>query len=488
MIYEGHFNKFTYVLTLSFLGILIGLFFFDSLSLNITIFVFFVFIALLLYIKKKVFAPLINVTNKLVTEIESETIKIKKKLYFDDLTDLRNRQALIDDTRTQDFVSIVLIDIDSFDNINELYGFSTGNKVLIETSNILKDFCEKEADGVYRVYGNSFAITNEHVIDFIKFNSFIEKLSNLFKNRAIKINDIELDIFIEITLGISIAQEEPLKSAGIALKKAKRNKLPYFIYNTEIDTKELIKNTMKWRGKISDSLNEDKVVPFFQAIFDRNKNIIKYECLMRIKEEDDKGNISYILPNEFLDVSIKTKQYLELTKKVITAALNTVPTTDKQISINIGFNDILNQDFRVFLEENISNLNEEERKKVVFEILESDHISDYTELDEFILEYRKMGIKIAIDDFGTGYSNFEHILKARPDYIKIDGSLIKNINNDNNSFEMVKSIIAFCKALDIKVIAEFIHNESVFETVKDMDVDEFQGYFLSEPSLNLDKF
>ena len=126
----------------------------------------------------------------------------------------------------------------------------------------------------------------------------------------------------------------------------------------------------------------------------------------------------------------------------------------------------------------------EDKKRVVFEILESDYISDYTLLEDFIAKYREQGIKIAIDDFGTGYSNFAHILKIRPNYIKIDGSLIKNIYSDKNSYEMVKSIIDFSKALNIRVIAEFVHSQEVFDSLVSLGVDEFQGFYLAEPAPN----
>lgn len=426
-----------------------------------------------------------NNRKTLEEHVQQKTKEIRNKLYFDDVTNLRNRQALLDDTKDEEFLSITLVDIDSFDDINELYGFSTGNLVLIEVANILKEFCKKYSVSIYRIYGNVFGLSDKKMIGFSKYDDFINDLSTLFKNRPIHINELDIDIFIDITLGISIAQEDPLKSAGIALKKAKKNNLPFFVYNNEIDTKEIIKKSMFWREKIKLAIQDSRVVPFFQPIYNRNKEIVKYETLMRIEEKDENGEIKYILPGEFFDVAIKTKQYLQLSNQVISKALDSLYSTTKQVSINLSFKDILDREFIYFLDRNLDKIDKDTKSRIVFEILESDYISDYSLLEEFILKYRRLGVKIAIDDFGTGYSNFAHILKIRPDYIKIDGSLIKNINDDKNSFEMVKSIIDFSKALNIKVIAEYIHNEEVFETVKNLEVDEFQGYFLGKPQ---DKF
>lgn len=492
------------------------------LILNILIFAFLVFLIITAFVIIKIIAPI----NKMVTEIQKANIntdnsqneiksknkigfltnqfntllnqveinrktfeeqvcvktkEIENKLYYDELTNLKNRYALEEETKENDFVSITLIDIDSFDDINELYGFSTGNLVLIEVGKILNEFSLKYDVSVYRIYGNVYCLADKKMMGFFKFNELIEELAVLFKNKPLYIEQLDIDIFINITLGISIAQEESIKTAGIALKKAKKNNLPYFVYNNDIDTKEMIEKSMYWREKIKKALKHDKVIPFYQAIFDVDKNIVKYETLMRIEDINEKGEIVYLSPYFFLDISVKTKQYLQLSNQIISKALKDLRKTDKQISINLSFKDILDSEFIVFLDESLKKITNEDKSRVVFEILESDYISDYTLLEEFISKYRKQGIKIAIDDFGTGYSNFAHILKIRPNYIKIDGSLIKNIYSDKNSYEMVKSIIDFSKALNIRVIAEFVHSQEVFDSLVELGVDELQGFYLAEP-------
>lgn len=418
--------------------------------------------------------------------VQKKTKEISDKLYYDELTNLKNRYALQEDIKDCEFVSIALVDIDSFDDINELYGFSTGNLVLIETANILNEFSTKYNVTINRIHGNVFSVTDKRMMGFSKYDQFITELSVLFKNRAIIVEELDIEIFIDVTLGISIAQEEPLKTAGIALKKAKKSNQRFFVYNNELDTKEIIEKSIYWREKIKDALKEDAVTPFYQPIFNRDKEIVKYETLMRLKDVDKDGETIYLLPYLFLDVAVKTKQYLQLSHQVISKALADLNRTDKQISINLSFKDILDNDFVESLDKNLDKIDSLNKERIVFEILESDHISDYTILEDFIEKYRKQGIKIAIDDFGTGYSNFAHILKIKPDYIKIDGSLIKDINTDKNSYEMVKSIIDFSKALNIKVIAEFIHSQEVFDLVSELGVDEFQGFHLGKPSLDIE--
>ncbi len=415
-------------------------------------------------------------------QVQVKTKEIQNRLYYDDLTNLKNRYAIEDDIKDNDFVSIALIDIDAFDDINELYGFSTGNLVLIEVGKILSEFSVKYNVTAYRIYGNVYCLADKKMMGFSRYDEFIAELCKIFKNTPIHIEELNIDIFINITLGISIAQEEPLKTAGIALKKAKKNNMRFFVYNNEIDTKEVIKKSMYWREKIKIAIEENKVIPFYQPIYNRNKEIVKYETLMRIKDKNEKGETVFLGPYLFLDVSVKTKQYLQLSNQVISKAFADLSKTQKQISFNLSFKDILDPDFLTSLDKNLDKIENENKERIVFEILESDYISDYTLLEDFISKYREQGIKIAIDDFGTGYSNFAHILKIRPDYIKIDGSLIKNINVDKNTYEMVKSIVDFSKALNIKVIAEYVHSKEVLDIVMDLGVDEFQGFYLGEPA------
>jgi EAL domain-containing protein (putative c-di-GMP-specific phosphodiesterase class I)/GGDEF domain-containing protein len=418
-------------------------------------------------------------------QVQVKTQEIQNRLYYDELTNLKNRYALEDDIKDDDFVSITLIDIDAFDDINELYGFSTGNLVLIEVSKILNEFSLKYNLTTYRIHGNVYCLADKKMMGFSKYNEFLEELGKLFKNRPIYIEQLDIDIFINITLGISIAQEDPVKTAGIALKKAKKSNKPFFVYNNEIDTKDIIEKSMHWREKIKKAIEDNRVVPFYQAIFDKNRNIVKYETLMRIKDVDENNKTIYLSPYLFLDISIKTKQYLQLSNQVISKALTDLTKTDKQISINLSFKDILDGEFIESLDKNLDKINAEDKLRIVFEILESDYITDYSLLEEFVNKYRTQGIKIAIDDFGTGYSNFAHILKIRPNYIKIDGSLIKNINSDKNSYEMVKSVIDFSRALNIRTIAEFVHTEEIFNLLIELGVEEFQGFYLAEPLPNI---
>ncbi|WP_258237569.1 EAL domain-containing protein [Arcobacter sp. CECT 9188] len=424
-----------------------------------------------------------KVCQKIVEDVKKE---VEDRLYNDELTNLKNRKALEDYIKDKDSVVTVLLDLDSFEDLNELYGFINAELVLVEVANILKEF-ENSYDVIaYRLSGDIFALVNAKNMPFNDIFLLIEKLNQTFLNKKIYIDELKSDIIVSMTMGISIFQEEPLITSAMALKKAKSLNQSYFVYNNELDSKELIIQSLYWREKIKKAVEENRVIPFYQPITDQNKNIIKYETLMRIEEFNKDSEAIFITPDKFLGISFKTKQYLELSKIIVSKSFENLLKTNKQITINLSFKDILNYDFIDYLDEMMNILSQEDKSRVVFEILETESLSDYNFLEEFVLKYKKQGIKIAIDDFGSGYSNFLRILRIKPDYLKIDGSLIKNIDIDKNSYEIVKSIIAFSKTLNIKTIAEYVHNEEIFNILIKMDVDEFQGYYLGQPQINFE--
>lgn len=124
--------------------------------------------------------------------------------------------------------------------------------------------------------------------------------------------------------------------------------------------------------------------------------------------------------------------------------------------------------------------------RVIFEIVESEAIKNFDKISRFINEIKRYGAKIAIDDFGDGYSNFAYLMKMNVDFLKIDGSLIQDIDTDKNSFLVVETIVDFANKLGIKTIAEFVHSSTVMDKVKTMGIDFSQGYHIDKPSVSVE--
>ena len=110
-------------------------------------------------------------------------------------------------------------------------------------------------------------------------------------------------------------------------------------------------------------------------------------------------------------------------------------------------------------------------ERAVFEILESEIIRNYERADGFVKEFQGLGCKIAIDDFGSGYSNFEHLLRLKVDIIKIDGSLIRELNSDPSAAILTEGIVNFARKLNMQTVAEFVHSDSVQRRVTELGID-----------------
>lgn len=400
---------------------------------------------------------------------------IEHQFYFDNLTGLENRRMLTEKLEEKRYASLMIINIDSFQEINDLYGDQAGDAILKDFAQFLREIMP-EMGGLYRLHSDEFAHLCESDIDINDFKNFASMVSEKISHKRFAIGD-KGDVSLSATIGISYGSEFLLMNADIALKLAKKNKKNFLIYDDTMAMAKEYEKNFDWTKRLKKAIEEDKIVPVFQPIVDTyTEATVKYEALMRML--DDQG--LYIAPIHFLELAKKNKLYHELTKIIIEKSFTKFQNLPYMVSINISVEDILNKEIYSFI---ITKLDEFKiGHKVVFEIIESEGIENFDQVLTFINDVKKHGAKISIDDFGTGYSNFEYLMKLKVDYIKIDGSMIKSIDSDKNAQMITRSIVSFAKNMDIKTVAEFVHSKNVAEKVKEMGVDFSQGYYFGEPT------
>lgn len=192
--------------------------------------------------------------------------------------------------------------------------------------------------------------------------------------------------------------------------------------------------------------------------------------------ENDKA----ISPFFFLDITKKSKLYSEITKIVIKKSIVFINQRKKAVSINLSYQDITDKNTLDYIYTTLAH-NEEIASYITFEMLESGEIDSYEYIYEFIEKIKSYGCKLAIDDFGSGYSNFIQLFNMEPDIVKIDGSLIKDINTNQNSKNIVEAIINLSKKSGIQTVAEFIDNKEVEQTVLNLGADLAQGFYYAKP-------
>ncbi len=414
-----------------------------------------------------------------ITELE-ESKELLKKQETDYLTKLYNRNKMVKDIKLFHNPVLIFLNINSFGKLNDFFGSKTGDQVLITLSSWLDRITKNNGAKLYKLHADQFAILSEkNSTKDEYFIRFITQILEFIESNTIE-DENQNQITISMTAGIAFNQGNEHKNllthADIALKQAKKANKKFTIFDQSMQQEDNYSKNMEWIQEIRSAINEDRITPYYQPIINnKTGKIEKYEALVRLIKRD--GQV--ISPFFFLDIAKQVNLYEQITHIVINKSFETFKNLPYEFSINLSVDDINNNNTIKFLKnrfENFPNLN-----RVVLEIVESEQITDYTKVEKFIKDVKSYGVKIAIDDFGSGYSNFEHILRLDANYLKIDGSLIKNIDKDQNALIIVKAINDFSKRLNRKTIVEFVHNRKIYDIVRALGCDYSQGFYLGEP-------
>ncbi|WP_323659753.1 bifunctional diguanylate cyclase/phosphodiesterase [Aliarcobacter butzleri] len=413
-----------------------------------------------------------------ITDLVLKTEELKRNLRLDFLRNIGNRYKLIEDVSKSVNPCISILDIVSFSDVNDFFGYKTGDNVLkIVARKIEKLLIDKENYKVYRDHSDTFCIVAENE-DRDKFIKNIDEISKTIAKVPIVIKSREL--YVQLSYVFSFESKENLLETANIIKRYSQANKNIIVYDKALELEKDYEKNIFWTLKIKKALDEDKIVPYFQPIYNLKTNKIeKYEALVRLID----GN-NVISPYYFLDISKKSKQYLQLTKTMIQKTFDYFRDKDFEFSINLTFEDIKSEYISSFIIELLKEYKIGHR--VVFEIVESEEIDNFRKINEFFVTIREYGCKIAIDDFGSGYSNFEYLAKLNVDYIKIDGSLIKDILINKSSQNIVSMLVNFAKGQKVKTIAEFVSNKDILNKVRELGIDYVQGYYIKEPIASID--
>lgn len=414
-------------------------------------------------------------------ELKEVRRELESQILMDSELKIPNRVALEKDIKSMPDCKLALIDIYRFKSINDTYGVEVGNQILLALSQRISAMIE-EYSGELKLYRSG---SDEFVLLGFKdrtLEEFVECLKSIvidIEEGTFIFEELDFDINIEVHVGVSISDEFLLEEADIAVHEAENRHVDVYIYDKKPQQRAEEQQNIEMLKAVRIAILSDNIVPYYQPIVDKDGNIIKYESLVRMI--DMSGNI--VPPGLFLDIVKKSKSYHPLTRIVVQKSLEKFRTLPYAVSINLSIIDLLNRDTMNMIYEEVKKFPEPER--IIFELLESESMDGYEEAQRFVETIRSYGAKIAIDDFGTGYSNFSYLVTLQPDFIKIDGSLIRNLPDDEKSYQIVKSIVQFSKAIGVGTVAEFVSSEEVFKAVNDIGIEQFQGYYFGKPEPEL---
>ena len=403
---------------------------------------------------------------------------MKSNLKYENLT-LPSRVELFSDmekctlNKGKHAHALIQISIDDYSDISDYFGVDIAREITFMFSNWLKFFLPNRSAKLYRFEMDKFVIYVTARTTVKAVDAYVKSLISRISRKSFLVRGNLYNI--SLTIGVARGRDELFKRSYLALIKAKKKDKTYLLYCNKENMEEEFLRNINIHHEIKDAIEKDRILAYYQPIYDsKNSKVIKYEALMRLK--NSKGEIKS--PIEFLDVAKKVKLYNQLTKKMVFILLENLKILKEPVTMNLSINDIENYTISNFVFNSIRD--SKLGSYITIEIIETEEINSFVKVTNFIKKMKSLGCKFAVDDFGSGFSNFEHLLKLDIDYLKIDGSLIKNINNSVKNEILVKNIISFAKELGIKTIAEYVYNKSVYDKVNKLGIDYVQGNYIGK--------
>ena len=261
-------------------------------------------------------------------------------------------------------------------------------------------------------------------------------------------------------------------------KEQGRNRV--HIYDIDPSTINRYTSESNWLNRIHDALDHDRFILYFQQIMPVNEiDRSHFEVLIRM--QDDEGNI--IPPSSFIPAAERFNVMCSIDNWVIN---NTLDIMQQQAYRNIDFSINLSGHSlgdNKFMENCIAQISASQINpdRICFEITETAMIANLNTAISAVNSLRKLGCKVALDDFGSGLSSFAYLKNLPVDFLKIDGSLIKDLDKDRINVTMVKSIIYIGHSMGLYTIAEYVENDAVLEILRDLHIDYVQGYGIGKP-------
>lgn len=418
--------------------------------------------------------------NNLENIVKERTEEVVRLYTTDELTGLANYQKLRNDLSNGFGCSLLLLNIDNFEMINNAFGVEAGDEALKESAKLLRFFTDDE-DRLYRIHGDEYVLLLKGATRQQAYDKAMQ-IRAFFSQNKITVNN-ETQIEVSFTIGIDEGcGAKLLKNAKIAIREIRslgKDRIQY--YNESSRFLQQQKEIRDWIERSREAIKKELFVPYYQPIFDNNTGeITKYECLARMVVGDE-----IIPPAKFIEPAKISGLLPGITRIMIDKSFEHFSKRDGKFSVNIGNYDIKEGYLLSFLRQKLDKYGMDP-SRVTLEVLETISVQDAKESIEQLRELKKLGFTLAIDDFGTESSNFSRLLDMEVEYIKIDGSFIRHLDTDENSQKITDSIVSFAKSIGAKAIAEFVHNESIFEAVKKHGVEYSQGYFIGVPCATTD--
>ncbi|VEP12505.1 Protein-glutamate methylesterase (modular protein) [Hyella patelloides LEGE 07179] len=394
-------------------------------------------------------------------------------------------------------LSLIMCDVDCFKIYNDTYGHQQGDRCLQQVAQAISSALKRPGDILARYGGEEFAIILPHTPQ-AGAAQVGELIRRAVKELKIPHHNSLVDSVVTVSLGIASTIPDSvdypqllIEAADLALYKAKeRGRDCVAVYSESISrSKDRQELKIRWVKRLREALNNNLFSLYAQSITPLKGDDSRkcFEVLLRLTDRADK----VILPGAFIDIAERNFLMIDIDTWVINNLFETLEKCDRNIwenhrfSINLSGASLSNESFLQFLKRRLTNC-PLPANLFCFEITESVAVSDLKRIVEFINSLKKIGCSFALDDFGKGVSSLTYLKNLPVDYLKIDGSFIKELNINPASKIMVEAINHIAEGIGLKTVAEFVENENILNSVRDLNIDYAQGFHLSRPRALMD--
>jgi diguanylate cyclase (GGDEF)-like protein/PAS domain S-box-containing protein len=424
-----------------------------------------------------------------ITESKRQTEALQHQALHDSLTELPNRTLLSDRIRRSILLAqrnhqglgLLVMDLDRFKEINDTLGHQIGDLVLQEAASRMRDLL-RESDTIARLGGDEFAILLPNA-GLEQASGIATKLLNAFKE-PFHINEqiLHIGASIGITLYPQHGEDEVtlMRRADVAMYVAKREHLGYSVYDPSTDRSSL--RNLAMLGELRSAIENDQLLLYVQPKIDLHTGKVHgVESLLRWQHPRH----GLMLPDDFVPQAEQSglimplslwvmKNALEIRKHCIASKLV------HDIAVNVSVRNLHDSKFPTKVE----RLLEEsgcDPGWLRIEITETAIMADPARALTVLNALNAMGIRLSIDDFGTGYSSLAHLKQMPVDELKIDKSFVSGMLEDENDAVIVRSIIDLAHNIGIRVVAEGVESQEIYDRLKEMGCDAAQGYYMCAP-------
>jgi len=413
----------------------------------------------------------------------------------DSLTGLYNRHFLMDELERivdrasrgeHQTIALLYLDLDNFKYVNDTLGHLAGDTVLQEVTQIL----EKRARGsdlVTRLGGDEFAILLYDVDRDqarLAADAYRRQLAEyVFRYKTHSV-DVGCSIGVALLNDKILKKEDLLSRADLACHIAKRggrNRVHVYEKRDQ-ENIDLMSADMGWSRSIKYALENDDFILDSQPIIDLyTGKTLSNELLIRLKSKDQQ----LIMPEGFLPSADRFGLIIELDQWVIDQGFKMMSSFNQQtfpgFSINLSAKTIGDAGSLAFIKGK-SQEYKIDPQKIIFEVTETNAIGNLEVANRFLIQLREIGFNTALDDFGSGYSSFTYLRDLPVDYVKLDGSFIKNISNDKVKKAIVVAMNDVAHAIGKKTVAEFVEDRATLNELREIGIDFCQGFYTGKPN------